>query len=236
MIPIRDLNPTRTTPFIIVGLIAANIIVFLYQISLGVRQQNQFVLAYATTPFEITHGVDLDPKIGIPVYLTIFTAMFMHGGWLHIIGNMLYLWIFGNNVEDRFGHIRFLLIYLLWGVAAAFAQILVDPNSRIPALGASGAIAGVLGAYLVIFPTARVDVLVFLGYFISTVRLPALLVVGGWILLQFFSGFASVTGAEADGGVAYFAHIGGAIAGVAVGLLYRVLHPGSAEYGYYSRP
>jgi membrane associated rhomboid family serine protease len=232
VIPLRDLNPTRTTPFITVGLIAANILVFLFQVSLATRQQNLFVLAYATTPFEITHGVDIDPKIGFPVYLTIFTAMFMHGGWLHIIGNMLYLWIFGNNVEDRFGHIRFLLIYLAWGVAAAFAQILVEPNSRIPALGASGAIAGVLGAYLVIFPTARVDVLVFLGYFGSTVRLPAMLVVGGWILLQFFSGFASVTGAEVDGGVAYFAHIGGAIAGVAVGLIYRVLNPRSAEYGY----
>ncbi|MCA1554154.1 MAG: rhomboid family intramembrane serine protease, partial [Chloroflexi bacterium] len=156
---------------------------------------------------------------------TLFTSMFMHGGWLHIIGNMLYFWIFGNNIEDRFGHFKFLLIYLMWGVAAAFTQIAVDPNARVPALGASGAIAGVLGAYLVMFPSARVDSLLTIGIFITTVRLPALFVIGQWIVIQFFSGVLSLGGPQSEGGVAYFAHIGGAVAGVIVGVIYRALNP-----------
>src|SRR5919205_1586145 len=135
MIPIRDLNPTRTFPFITILIIVANAAVFLYEVTLG-RRLAAFISAYGTVPFEITHGVDLRPRIGAPIYLTIFTAMFMHGGWLHIIGNMLYFWIFGNNIEDKFGHLRFLLIYLLWGVIAALTQILVDPNGMIPAVGA----------------------------------------------------------------------------------------------------
>ncbi len=234
MIPLRDLNPTRTFPLITVLLIALNSLVFFYELTLSTRQLDSVIMTYGTVPYEITHGVVIGPPLGIPVYLTILTAMFMHAGWLHIIGNMLYFWIFGNNIEDRFGHVRFLLIYLAWGVVAALTQILVDPESRIPALGASGAIAGVLGAYLIIFPSARVDVLIPIGFFITTVRLPAIFVIGEWILLQFLSGFGSLGPASADGGVAYFAHIGGAVAGVAVGLIYRALNPPARrDYSYY---
>ena len=234
MIPLRDLNPTRTFPFVTVMLIGLNSLVFVYELTLSPRRLVGFVSAFGTVPYEITHSVVLGPPIGIPVYLTIFTAMFMHAGWLHIIGNMLYFWIFGNNIEDRFGHLRFLIIYLAWGVVAAFTQILVDPESRVPALGASGAIAGVLGAYLVMFPSARVDVLVLFGFFITTVRLPAVFVIGEWILLQFLSGFGSLGPASSDGGVAYFAHIGGAVAGMAVGLIYRAFSSrGRPDYSYY---
>ncbi|MEP7200082.1 MAG: rhomboid family intramembrane serine protease [Chloroflexota bacterium] len=224
MLPFRDLNPTRSAPFVTVLLIAANALAFLYEWSLPRRQLEQFIMAYGVLPFEITHGVDLAPQIGIPVYLTIVTSMFLHGGWLHILGNMLYLWIFGNNIEDKFGHVRFLLIYLAWGIVAAFAQVVVDPNSRVPAVGASGAIAGVLGAYLVMFPSARVDSVVFIGIFITTVRTPALFVIGFWIVLQFLNGFLSLGVAHSGDGVAYFAHIGGAVAGVVVGLVYRALN------------
>jgi rhomboid family protein len=233
MIPIRDLNPTRTFPFMTILLILANSAVFLYQLTLRPRALDTFIRTFAVVPFEISHGVDVPPLIGLPIYLTIVTAMFMHGGWLHIIGNMLYLWIFGNNIEDRFGHVRFLIIYLIWGVIAAFAQIVVDPESRVPALGASGAIAGVLGAYLIIFPNARVDTLLFIGFFITTVRLPALIVIGQWIVIQFLTGIASLGVANDAGGVAYFAHIGGAVAGLAIGIIYRLLNPRPpASYDY----
>ena len=232
MIPLRDINPTRTFPAVTILIIAANTLVFLYELTLPSRVLTRFIADYGTVPYSIVSSVALDPAIGIPVYLTLFTSMFMHGGWLHIIGNMLYFWIFGNNIEDRFGHVRFLAIYLLWGIIAGLAQVFVDPASRLPAIGASGAIAGVLGAYLVIFPTARVDVLIPLGFFLTTLRLPALFVIGQWILLQFLSGFAVVGGAPSDGGVAYFAHIGGAIAGVITGLLYRVLVPQRAADYY----
>jgi membrane associated rhomboid family serine protease len=233
MIPLRDINPTRTFPLITILIIAANALVFVYELTLPPRRLTVFVADFGTVPYAILHGVALDPSLGIPVYLTIFTSMFIHGGWLHIIGNMLYFWIFGNNIEDRFGHLRFLVIYLFWGVIAGLTQVFVDPASRLPAIGASGAIAGVLGAYLVIFPSARVDVLIPLGFFLTTLRLPALFVIGQWILLQFLSGFAVVGGAPADGGVAYFAHIGGAVAGLATGLLYRALVP-QRTYGPYS--
>jgi len=233
MIPIRDINPTRSFPFITILLIVANSLVFLYQAVLPAPQLERFVFAYGVTPIEISRGVDVPPLIGVPVYLTILTSMFMHGGWLHIIGNMLYLWVFGNNIEDRFGHLRFLSIYLLWGVVAALAQVLVNPNSRIPAVGASGAVAGVLGAYLIMFPQARVDTLVTLGIFFTTWRLPALFVIGFWILIQFFNGFLSLDMASNEGGVAYFAHIGGAVAGLAIGLIYRLLNPSRTSYRYY---
>ncbi len=224
MIPIRDINPTRTFPFITTLIIVLNVAVFLYELMLGPRRLTTFINTYGTVPCEILRTCPV-PNIGIPIYLTIFTAMFMHGGWLHIIGNMLYFWIFGNNIEDRFGHVRFLFIYLIWGVIAAFTQIVVDPDGRTPAVGASGAIAGVLGAYLVIFPNARVDSLLFIGIFITTVRLPALFVIGFWILIQLFNGFLTLDVPHNEGGVAYFAHIGGAVAGLIVGLTYRVLNP-----------
>jgi len=219
MLPLRDVNPTRHFPLMTVILIAINVLVFIYELILG-PQLEGFVQSWAIIPYEITHGVDLPPASIQPVYLTLITAMFLHGGFVHIAGNMLFLWIFGNNIEDAMGSLRFLVFYLLRGLAAAFAQIAVGPNSDVPNIGASGAIAGVLGAYLLLFPRAEVQTLVFLGFFVRLVRLPALLFLGLWFVLQLFSGVAGL-GMEATGGVAWFAHIGGFIAGIVLINLFR---------------
>lgn len=219
MLPLRDVNPTRTFPLVTIALIAVNVLVFIYELILG-PQLEGFVQSWAIIPYEITHGVDLPPASIQPIYLTLITAMFLHGGIVHIAGNMLFLWIFGNNIEDAMGSLRFIVFYLLCGLVAAFAQIAVGPNSDIPNIGASGAIAGVLGAYLLLFPRAEVQTLVFLGFFVRLVRLPALLFLGLWFVLQLFSGVAGL-GMEAMGGVAWFAHIGGFIAGIVLINIFR---------------
>lgn len=219
MLPLRDVNPTRTFPLVTIALIAVNVLVFIYELILG-PQVEGFVQSWAIIPYEITHGVDLPPASIQPIYLTLITAMFLHGGIVHIAGNMLFLWIFGNNIEDAMGSLRFIVFYLLCGLVAAFAQIAVGPNSDIPNIGASGAIAGVLGAYLLLFPRAEVQTLVFLGFFVRLVRLPALLFLGLWFVLQLFSGVAGL-GMEAMGGVAWFAHIGGFIAGIVLINIFR---------------
>jgi membrane associated rhomboid family serine protease len=209
MIPLRDVNPTRTFPTVTILIIAANVLVFLYELILPSGQAlTRFVSSAGMIPYEIVHGVDLPPSSLQPIYLTLLTSMWIHAGPVHIIGNMLYLWIFGNNVEDTMGSLRFLVFYLLCGLGASVAQIAVEPNSPIPTIGASGAIAGVLGAYLLLFPGARVDTLLILGYVIRIIRLPAILVLGFWIVIQLFSGVASL-GMSRAGGVAWFAHIGG---------------------------
>lgn len=216
MLPFRDYNPSRSFPLVTVSLILINALVFLYMISLqaqGNNVLNHFILRLAVIPYAITSG---DPNVSSlqPVYLTIITSMFMHAGLLHIAGNMLYLFIFGNNIEDIMGSGRFLVFYLLCGVLAAVAQIAVAPQSPVPSLGASGAIAGVLGAYLVRFPSAQIDTCVFF-FFITVIRLPALIVLAFWFLLQLFQGVASLsTSVGHTGGVAFFAHIGGFIAGM----------------------
>lgn len=221
MLPLRDINPTYRFPVVTLVIIGLNIAVYVVELFFqATGQLNRFVAAYAVIPFELTQGVDLPPPSLHPAYLTIFTAMFMHGGFLHIFGNMLYLWIFGNNIEDNMGSIRFLVFYLLCGIAATFAQVAVDPVSRIPNIGASGAIAGVLGAYLVIHPRAQVETLLFLGYFIRVVRLPAIFVLGYWIVIQLFQGVLSL-GMTQMGGVAWFAHIGGFVAGLVLVNLFR---------------
>jgi membrane associated rhomboid family serine protease len=224
MIPLRDILPTRRFPAITVAIICINVLVFLYQLILG-RGVGDFIAAYAMTPYEIANGTDLVGVVrdlgfshvpGPPlIYLTLFTSMFMHGGFMHVGGNMLYLWIFGNNIEDALGRFRFILFYLVCGLAAHAAQIAVGRESLIPTIGASGAISGVLGAYLVLYPKARVLTLVFLGYFIRVVQLPAFLLLIFWILMQSFQGFASLgMGQVARGGVAWFEHIGGFAAGL----------------------
>lgn len=221
MIPLRDINPTRTFPVVTVLIIAANVLVFLYELILPSNQAlTRFVSSVGVVPYEIVHGVDLPPPSLQPIYLTLFTAMFLHAGPIHIIGNMLYLWIFGNNVEDAMGALRFFVFYLLCGLGASAAQIAVGPNSRIPNIGASGAIAGVLGAYILLFPRARVDTLLILGYIIRIIRLPAILVLGFWIVIQLFSGVASL-GMPQAGGVAWFAHIGGFAAGALLVNVFR---------------
>jgi membrane associated rhomboid family serine protease len=223
LIPLRDILPTRRFPVVTVLLIAINLAVFLYQLILG-REVGSFIAAYAMTPYEIANGVDLvgmDRETGFShvrgpalIYLTLFTSMFLHGGFMHVGGNMLYLWIFGNNIEDALGRFRFVLFYLLSGLAAHAAHIAIGSGSIVPTVGASGAISGVLAAYLVLYPKARVLTLVFLGYFIRVVQLPAFLLLIFWILMQSFQGFASLGEGVARGGVAWFEHIGGFAAGL----------------------
>jgi membrane associated rhomboid family serine protease len=228
VIPLSDDNPTRSAPLVTVLLIAANVVVFLYQLALGPRAE-EFIRACGFLPAELVTGRDVGvPTCVEPLYLTIVTAMFMHGGLLHIGSNMLYLWIFGNNVEDAMGSLRFLFFYLACGVVAALTQTYVTVSATpdlaaIPNVGASGAVAGVLGAYLLLFPGAKVKTLIAFGFFWSTARVPALIVLGLWFVTQFFQGVGTldqVVGATS--GVAFRAHIGGFVAGmVLVKLLVR---------------
>jgi rhomboid family protein len=212
MIPLHDDNPTSRFPYVTIGLIAASTLVFLWQQSLPPAAAQQAVYSFGMIPAVLFGEARLSAELAaVPAMLSVLTSMFMHGGWMHLIGNMLYLWIFGNNIEDATGHGRFIAFYLLSGVAAAMSQALQDPASAVPMIGASGAIGGVLGAYAVLFPRARVLVLVPLGFFITTIRIPAMLVLGFWFVLQFVQTAMTPAGA---GGVAYWAHIGGFLAGI----------------------
>ena len=222
MIPFRDDNPTRLFPIVVVTIIAANVVIFLHQLLLPSPEDQIFVYTYGAVPAIIVGRITREQlaSAGVPfgplqpAWLAIFTSMFLHGGLLHLGGNMLYLWIFGNNVEDVLGHVRFLIFYLVCGTLAAATQILMSVHSPVPMVGASGAIAGVLGAYFVKFPYARVRCLVFLFFFITIVMLPASLVLLLWFLLQILHSLQP--GGGAQGGVAVFAHIGGFIAGWAL--------------------
>lgn len=210
LIPIADENPTRRFPVVTVLIILANIAIFAYEVSLGARGLVPFVSRYAFVPARFLE----DPAAPSQV-LTIFTAMFMHAGWLHVGGNMLFLWIFGNNVEDYMGRLSFLAFYLSAGVAATFAQLAVAPATGIPNLGASGAVAGTLGAYLLLFPRASVTTLIPIFFFLEVARIPAFVVIGFWFLLQLGYGLFSLDPSLAQqGGVAFFAHLGGFAAGV----------------------
>jgi membrane associated rhomboid family serine protease len=212
MIPLRDDNPSELRPVVTVSLIVICTLMYLWQVSLGPRRGEEIVHALGLIPSALFGLQHLPPELElVPPSLTIVTSMFLHGSWMHLIGNMLYLWIFGDNVEDAMGHGRFLVFYLLCGAAAAFAQALPDPQSTVPMLGASGAISGVLGAYLMLYPHARVLVVIPLGFFLQTARLPAGVVLLLWFGLQFLS---SVLAAPGSGGVAFRAHVGGFIAGV----------------------
>lgn len=206
LLPFKDHNPTRTAPLFTVALILANAMVFVHQLRLGSAGFQQFVYVMGAIPYELTRFADSVSDTPVPLYMTPFTAMFVHGDFLHILGNMLYLWIFGNNIEDALGHLRFFFFYFACGLAAAGTHILSSPSSKIPMVGASGAIAGILGAYIITYPRARVSVL----FLIWVVKVPAVIVLGLWFLIQIRNSLASVPG---TGGVAWFAHIGGFIAG-----------------------
>jgi membrane associated rhomboid family serine protease len=234
--PIGDQNePGRRRAPVTLVIILLNFAVFiLLQLPESDQDRQPFTYGFSTIPYEITHGVDLVVPIGVtidgqvglideapgprPIQLTLLTSMFMHGGWLHLLGNMWFLWIFGDNVERRFGSARFLLFYLIAGVVASFAQIYAGPNSVIPNLGASGAIAGVLGAYIALFPGNRVTILIFT--FIPF-AVPALFAIGIWAVLQFVNGFGQIAVTQETGGVAYLAHVGGFVFGFAAGLFMR---------------
>jgi membrane associated rhomboid family serine protease len=215
MLPVGDVNPRERFPVVTVLFILINILVFIYQLTLPRPQLNQFIRSAAVVPAEVVQNP------GLTSLQRIITSTFLHGGLLHIGSNMLYLWIFGDNVEDAMSHLGYGFFYLLAGIVAAIAQIMVNPASTIPMLGASGAVAGVLGFYAVMYPRARVRTLIFIIIFITFVNLPALLVLGFWFVLQLFQGVAAIS-AEAAGGVAWFAHIGGFALGMLVGFGFRI--------------
>ncbi|MBN2029094.1 rhomboid family intramembrane serine protease [bacterium] len=228
MIPIKDDNPTHHFPFMTILLILGNITVYIYQMTQGPEFQ-AFIYRFGAIPWEITHFREV-PNIPthysstIPNILTPLTSIFLHGSVFHLLGNMLYLWIFGDNVEALVGHFRFFIFYICCGLIAALTQILIAPNSSIPMIGASGAISGVLGAYLLRFPRAKVHVLIFFFFFIRIVRVSALFVLGLWFFIQLFNGLGSI-GLEETGGVAWFAHIGGFAAGMILVLLFEKKGP-----------
>ena len=230
MIPLRDANPTRRAPILTVGLIVTCVVVWFYELgtetTAGERGLTALFLQYGLVPAELTAALATGRDL-IGELASLLSSMFLHGGWLHLIGNMLYLWIFGNNIEDRFGHLGFLAFYVLGGVVAAGTQVFIDPSSEIPVIGASGAIAAILGAYVVLYPRARVLSLVFLGFFYQLLEVPALLILGFWFVLQLISGFGSL-GAQSsiEGGVAFFAHIGGFVAGALTALVVQRLGRG----------
>ncbi|HEX9419396.1 MAG TPA: rhomboid family intramembrane serine protease [Methylomirabilota bacterium] len=220
MIPIGDSVPNSSWPVVTWGLIGLNVWVFLYEVTLG-PDLEAFIQTWAFIPAQYFLLADTAPGEWAARYVPIFSSMFLHGGWAHLIGNMVYLWIFGDNVEDRLGHFRYLAFYLLSGVAAALVQAHLHPDSAIPTVGASGAISGILGAYLVLFPTARVYTLVPLLLFFPVLEFPAVLYLGIWFLMQLVSGTASLTLAADAGGVAWWAHVGGFVVGVVLAPILR---------------
>ncbi len=220
MLPIRDLNPTRRFPILTYGLIALNVVVFIWEMSLSQAQLERAFLNLSVVPANIAQS-----PWSMESLLDIVRSMFFHGGYEHILGNMLYLWLFGDNIEDRLGKLLFLVLYFVSGFAAAFTQVAIDPNSTIPLVGASGAIAGVLGSYLVMFPRVRVRGVILLGRVSQLAEWPAYLVLGLWFLLQLVNGIASLGVETASGGVAVFAHIGGFLVGLILTLVFMQIVP-----------
>jgi membrane associated rhomboid family serine protease len=218
MIPLKDDNPIERFPFITLGIIAVNALVYIYQLTLPALHLEALIFRYGAIPYNLTHPLakDLLYVTALPSVLTVFSSMFLHGGFIHLASNMLYLWIFGDNIEDALGHFRFLLFYLISGFFASLVHILSDPNATIPMIGASGAIAGILGAYLVLFPRTNVSTLFIFIIIIRIIKVPAVLILGFWFLIQLLN-----AGTE-GGSVAWYAHIGGFITGI---FLVKVLKP-----------
>lgn len=249
MIPYRDENPTTLTPVVTVGIIVLNVLAWLFIEGAGAgRAVDSAVCNFGLIPGGVLQrvqpgtGVELGPGVFCtvdpgPQYWTVLTSMFMHGGWMHLIGNMVFFWVFGNNIEDAMGHARFIVFYLLCGIAAAATQVAITPNSTVPMVGASGAISGILGAYLVLYPRVRVHAILPLVFYVTTIALPAYVMLGYWIVLQVLSSLPSL-GAQQGGGTAFFAHIGGFVAGLVLIRLFakreylerRTVLPGG--YGY----
>ncbi len=235
MLPLSDPDlVTRKRPYVNVGLIIACVLVFIYELSLNATATEYFFYQYGFIPAAVAQGIrSVKDKLSdgsiitipliLPAWLTIFTSIFLHGGWLHVAGNMLYLWVFGDNVEDRFGHLWYLIFYLATGVIASLTQIFAAPSSTVPNIGASGAIAGALGAYFVLFPYSRVRTLVVIFIFPLFLRIPSVILLGFWFFLQFISGVGSIGPSAQAEGIAYWAHVGGFVSGVAVALIYRLM-------------
>lgn len=232
MFPLSDSDLTaRSRPIVNVTLIAICAAFFIYELTIGSSGRLTFFYQFGLIPAELTHGINyevlltpqgtFDIASPVPNWATMFTSMFIHGDWMHFAANMLFLWVFGKNIEDRFGHLRYLLFYLVAGVAAVWLQIATNTMSQVPIIGASGAIAGVLGAYLLLFPYSRIRTAV-VFFFITFVRIPAVYLLGFWFLLQFISGFGSLGPSAQTGGTAYWAHIGGFVLGIAVVIIYKL--------------
>jgi membrane associated rhomboid family serine protease len=219
MIPLRDNIPSRTYPIVTIGLIAVNSAVFLYEVSLGARL-GSFLATFGLVPARYFHLVEVEGSY-ISRFLPFLTSIFLHGGWFHIIGNMWYLWIFGDNVEDRMGHVRYFFFYILCGIAAGLAHLLTNSSSGIPTVGASGSIAGIMGAYLILYPRANVWTLIPIFFFVRFVELPAFILLGFWIFIQFISGTSALASSSSQGGVAWWAHIGGFVAGAALVFVFK---------------
>lgn len=219
ILPLYDDNPRTSIPVVTYGLIAACALVFLWQQSLGPRAQSDIAFAYGMVPAVLFGGGALPPQLQlVPPWATLFTSMFLHGGWLHLLGNMLYLWLFGRGVESALGAPRYLVFYLLCGVAAALTQALTDPAAEVPMIGASGAIAGTLGAYLVLHPRGNVVVFVWIFIFVRLIAVPAVIVLGVWFLMQLLSALSTAAG---EPGVAFWAHVGGFVLGMALMPVFR---------------
>ncbi|MGQ9631785.1 MAG: rhomboid family intramembrane serine protease [bacterium] len=216
MIPLKDNIPSRTYPVVTIGLIVVNSLAWFYELSLG-PYLNKFLAVWGMVPAKYFYLGRVESAAFSDRYLPILTSMFLHGGWLHVIGNMFYLWIFGDNVEDRMGHVKFFVFYLLCGVASSFAHIYTNASSPVPTIGASGAVAGVMGAYFLLYPRARVITLVPVFFFIQFVEVPAIFFLGFWVLMQFLNGLISLPmRSGAYGGIAWWAHVGGFAAGMAL--------------------
>ena len=219
MFPIHDENPIRIIPYVTYTFMACCIAAFLWQITRDAQGQQAIIYALGAIPAVLFGGLELEPALAwIPSKLSAITSMFLHGGWMHLIGNMLYLWVFGNNIEACMGHVKFIIFYVLCGIAAVLAQALPDTSSQIPMIGASGAISGVLGAYILLYPMARVTVIIPIVIILHRVKIPALVVLGVWFLMQLYS---SLTTSSEGGGVAFGAHIGGFIAGMVLIPLFK---------------
>jgi membrane associated rhomboid family serine protease len=217
MFPVSDVIPSRTTPFVTVGLIVLNALVFLFELQLSRPELQLFVQAFGVVPAAFS-------------WTSLVTSMFLHEGWMHLLGNMLYLWIFGDNVEDQLGHVGFLIFYLCAGAAAAMCQVIVSAGSTIPMIGASGAIAAVMGAYFVLYPHSRVLTVVFLLFFMDMVEIPAIFFLGIWFIKELFSGVGSLGARSLNGGVAFWAHVVGFAVGAVIGFFWRVRNPPQREY------
>ena len=222
MIPIRDRNPSGTFPYVTIGIIIINVFIFLYELSLG-SDLAIFVHQYGVVPVKATHYFQTPDLSLKDTFFPFLSSTFLHAGFIHLIGNMWFLWIFGDNIEDRLGHVKYLCFYILCGAIASSVHVFFNSQSQIPCIGASGAIAAVLGAYMVTFPRARVTTIVPIFFFIQIIELPAVIVLGFWILIQFFGGTVSSTASASGGGVAWWAHVGGFVSGIILFYTIRIL-------------
>ena len=221
MIPIRDRNPSGSFPYVTIGIIIVNILIFLYELSLG-SGLGEFIMKFGVVPLKVSYYSQVPDLTFINTFFPFISSMFLHGGFIHLIGNMWFLWIFGDNIEDKLGHFKFIAFYFLCGIIASSVHVFFNSQSNVPCVGASGAIAGVLGAYMVTFPRARVVTIVPLFVFIQVMELPAIVVLGFWFVIQFFNGAASITASASGTSVAWWAHVGGFAAGVMILYIIRI--------------